>query len=92
MPDEDDEPSAFTQHHGAPMTDHAKMNTAPMHHGEPMPDYAEMSTARARLPLQSIEEDRRASRAIARASRVSSRAEPIRDPDHTIRLGDVARH
>ena len=75
MPDEDDEPSAFTQHHEAPM-----------------PDYAEMSTARPRLPLQTIEEDRGPSRAIARASRVSSRAEPIRDPDHTIRLGDVARH
>jgi len=92
MPDEDDEPSAFTQHHGETMPDADEMSKAPMHHGEPMTDYAEMSTARARLPLQSIEEDRRASRAIARASRVSSRAEPIRDPDHTIRLGDVARH
>jgi hypothetical protein len=44
MPDEDDEPSAFTQHHGEPMPDADEMSTAPMHHGEPMPDADEPST------------------------------------------------
>ena len=38
MPDEDDEPSAFTQHHGETMPDADEMSTAPTHPGEPMPD------------------------------------------------------